>query len=328
MGRIPEDERLSLVDGFIGHWAEADGLGTPIEIAPLFGQPQLVALRDDYHAKFEEIFDLQGELDQLRAERDAIFGTTSDDELGVWFRLKQYKPMVRLKLGARHPLSKTIPNLGNVRPSTHLSILHRFLNHWGRVNTALGTPLTLGAFSLADLQTAHDTIDAKRKAIEAIDDGSLPLARAEREKMFGDLPEDERDDESIIARLQLYSITIATQFPGQPIADTLPPVFPGSGGSSPTLPTFRFNWAETAPGELRTWHEVLPLEGAATVFLREGAFEESQVFDPADPDGVQVIDWSGVTIVDELDELEIRDANGISLATGNRDLTFAEPVTV
>jgi hypothetical protein len=177
-------------------------------------------------------------------------------------------------------------------------------------------------------QPTHDSIEAKRKEIEAIDDGGLPLARAEREKMFGDLPEDKRDDESIIARLQLYSITIQTQFPGQPIGNTVPDIFPGGGGSSPTLPTFRFNWSETAPGELRTWHEVLSLDGATSVFLREGAFEESQPFDPADPDGVQVIDWSGVTIVDELDELEIRDANGISLATGNRDLTFAEPVTV
>ena len=146
--------------------------------------------------------------------------------------------------------------------------------------------------------------------------------------MFGDLPEDERDDESIIARLQLYSITIQTQFPGEPIADTLPPVFPGNGGSTPSLPTFRFNWTETAPGELRTWHEVLPLEGATSVFLREGTFDGTQAFDPGDPDGVQVIDWSGVTIVDELDEFEIRDGNGLSLATGNRDLTFAEPVTV
>ncbi|MDA0590481.1 MAG: hypothetical protein O2820_19470 [Planctomycetota bacterium] len=146
--------------------------------------------------------------------------------------------------------------------------------------------------------------------------------------MFGDLPEDERDDESIIARLQLYSITIQTQFPGEPISDTLPSVFPGSGGSTPSLPTFRFNWTETAPGELRTWHEVLPLEGATSVFLREGTFDGTQAFDPGDPDGVQVIDWSGVTIVDELDEFEIRDGNGLSLATGNRDLTFAEPVTV
>ena len=46
MGRIPEDDRLDLVDGFIGHWAQADGLGTPIEIAPLFGQPQLVTPSD------------------------------------------------------------------------------------------------------------------------------------------------------------------------------------------------------------------------------------------------------------------------------------------
>jgi hypothetical protein len=43
---------------------------------------------------------------------------------------------------------------------------------------------------------------------------------------------------------------------------------------------------------------------------------------------VQIIDWTGVTIIDELDEFEIRDASGVSLATGDRDLTFAEPVLV
>lgn len=326
MGRIPEDERLPLLDGFVGHYAQADGLGTPIEIAPGFGQPELNALREEYHDKREEILGLKSLLELLRAERDAIFGTDPDDETGVWFRLRQYKSMVRLKLGVRHPLSKTVPNIGDVRPSTYLSILHRFLNHWTRVNTALGAPLTLGLFVIADLQAAHDTIEEKRRAIEAGEDGSLPLARAEREKLFGDMPEEERDDESIIARLQLYVITIETQFPGQPIADSLPSIFPSTSGPA-VLPTFRFNWVALPDGQVKTWLEVAALEDAASVFLKEGAFEGAMPIEPAAADGVQVIIWNGVTIVDELDRVEIRSAAGVTLARGDRDTAFAEPVT-
>lgn len=325
MGRIPEEDRLPMLDGFVGHYAEADGLGAPIEIAPGYGQPQMVAQRDEYHAKREEIGNLEAQLELLRAERNATFGTEPDDETGVWFRLPQYKSMVRLKLGVRHPLSKTVPNIGDVRPITYQSILHRFLNHWTRVDAALGTPMTLGSFAIADLQAAHDTIEEKRKAIEAIEEGSLPLARAEREKLFGDVPEDERDDESIIARLQLYVITIETQFPGEPIADSLPSIFPSTGGPA-TLPTFRFNWVALPAGELKTWLEVPTLEDAESVFLKEGAFEATALFEPDAPDGIQVITWSSVTIVDELDEFEIRNISGVTLALGQRDMSFPEPV--
>lgn len=328
MGRIADDDRLPMLDGFIGHWTQADALGTPIEIAPGFGQPQLVALRDQYHDKREEIENLKGELSLLLAERDAIFGTSHADQNGVWFRLRQYKPMVRLKMGVNHPLSKTVPNLGDITPKSYQSILHRFLNHWTRVDAALVTPLTLGTFGIADLQAAHDSIEDKRKAIEATDEGALPLARAEREKLFGDVPEDERDDESIVARLQLYTITIQTQFPGDPIADSLPDIFPSTSPPD-AVPTFRFNWVAQTGGELKTWLEVPTVEDpSAFVFLKEGAMEQLEPLDPSAPDGVQVITWNGITIIDELDEFEVHGTNGVTLARGERDTSFAEPVMV
>lgn len=325
MARIPEDERVPLASGFGGHWAQADALDTPIEIAPGFGHPQFVALVDQYQDKREEVASLESQLEYLRAERDSLFGRRPDDEAGVWFRLRQYKRIVRLKLGAKHPLSKTVPNLGDIMPRNYLSIINRFINHWTRVDAALGTPLTLGAFGIAELQAAHDAIEQKQNDIEAIDEGSLPLARAEREKIFGDMPEEERDDESIVARLQLYVITIETQFPGQPIADSLPTIFPSQAGSAATQ-TFRFNSVALPNGQLKTWHEVLSLPGADAVYLKEGAFEHSEPLEQAAEGGVQVIVWSGVTIVDELDEYEIRSASGVTLARGERDTAFAEPV--
>lgn len=324
MGRITELDRLPVVDAHIGHWTGADALGTPIEIEPGYGLPQLQTQRDEYHAKGEEIVGLETLLDQLRAERDSVFGESHEDDDGVWFRLRQYKSMVRLKLGSKHPLSKTVPNLGTIRVERYLTIIHRFLEHWARVDAALGTPMTLGSFAIADLQTAHDTIDTKIKAIEANEEAALPLARAEREKLFGDLSEDERDDESIIARLQLYAITIETTFPGQPIADTLPEIFPSSAPPA-ELPTFRFNWNEPSPGELNTWFEIISLPDADHVFLKEGAFEQTEPFDTSAPDGIQINTWPGVTIVDEIDELEIRAANGVTLARGERDMSLPEP---
>ena len=122
------------------------------------------------------------ELPALRAERDAIFGTSATDPGGVWMRLLQYKQKVRARLGGRHPLSKTVPNLGKVAVETYLSICHRFIDHWTRVNAAL---------------------HAKLEAIEEADEVTLPLARAEKEKIFGDVPDDERDDESLVARALL-----------------------------------------------------------------------------------------------------------------------------
>ncbi len=59
--------------------------------------------------------------------------------------------------------------------------------------------------------------------------------------------------------------------------------------------------------------------------MKEGIVEDTTAFDPAAPDGVQVITWTGVTVVDELDEVEIRSASGVTLALGERDMSFAEP---
>jgi hypothetical protein len=297
MGRIKESDRLPTVDGHVGHWTEADALaGTPIEIETGYGLAQLQAQRDEYDAKGDDILQLaETELPSLRAERDALFGE-SDHTTGARFRLLLYKPLVKSKLGVRHPLVKTVPNIGRVVPATYLRITDRFLDHWARVNAALPTPLEIGDFAIADLQTAHTELEDKIKAITAAADGQLPLLRAEREMLFGDVAEDDREATSIIARLQLYQLTIQTQFPGQPIADSLPELFPSTTPGS--LPTFSFNWNEPSPGQVQVWFSVPNLAATASVFMKEGIAEQTVPIDVS-PGAVQTVTWDNVTMVDD-----------------------------
>ncbi len=329
MGRIVEAQRIPTVDAILGHYTEAELVnGGPILIAVAVGRPQVFAKRNQYHAMQDEMVSLtETQLPGLIAERAAVWGNSPDDEAGVWFHLRLYKPMVRLRLGARHPLNKTVPNLGVIQPGTLGSICHRFEDHWARVNAALVAltlaPLTLGAFTLVVLQTAHATLEAKNTSLEALIEGTRPLLRAEMERLYGDVPEDDREEDSLVALMLGYDITIQTMFPGQPIALTLPRVFPEGG--SPTLRTFRFNWVAQAGGVLKLWIETPNLPAGALLFLREGVVELTQPFNPANPGGTQTYLWNGVTIIDDLDELELRDGDGTTIARGDRDTSFAEP---
>ena len=45
----------------------------------------------------------------------------------------------------------------------------------------------------------------------------------------------------------------------------------------------------------------------------------------AAPGGVQVTLWEGVLVVDELDELELRNGDGITIARGVRNPSLPEP---
>ena len=53
--------------------------------------------------------------------------------------------------------------------------------------------------------------------------------------------------------------------------------------------------------------------------------ELTQPFSPANPGSTQIHVWNGIQIIDELDELEIRDGDGATIARGTRDTSFAEP---
>ncbi len=327
MPRIPDEDRLQVVDNHLAHYEQAIILnGSAFVIETGFGRPELVLLRDAFETLQLEIAALAGdggEIASLISERDDYFGTSEDDDGGAWFWIKEYKAAVKARLGGRHPLTRTVPNLGKILPKNYLDILHRFIVHWTRVNAALATPLVLGAYTLAMLQTAYDNIKAKIEAIfEAMD--LAILKREQREQNFGDEPEDRRELTSLVAWMLKYQSVIRTKFPNQPIADSLPELFPGDTGTP--LPTLAFNYVAQASGVLKTWFAVAGLPaGAATVFLKEGAVEMTNPIQSSPPGGVQVDLWDGITLVGDLDEFEFRDADGITIARGVRDTSLAEP---
>ena len=83
---------------------------------------------------------------------------------------------------------------------------------------------------------------------------------------------------------------------------------------------------ETTGGGLKTWFAVANAPvGTTSVFLKEGAVEMIAPLQSAPPAGMQVNLWNGVTLVDELDELELRNAAGLTLANGTRDTGLPEP---
>ncbi len=324
MARIRELDRLSVMDEHLAHWTLADAVAALL-LVPGYGRPQLQAQRDQYHSLQELIAQL--EMDSVVAiqERDSIFGVGPDDGGGAWSRMKQFKTLVVARLGSRHVLSRTVPNLGRITPQLYLDILHRFIDHWTRANAALGaTPLTLGVFALADLQTLHDELMDKISEIDTIT-ATLRVRRQEREQLFGDETEEFREATSIIARLFLYHAIIEATFPNQPLADSLPDIFPAS--SSPTLPTFGFNFIVQPDGTLNVWYDppTSALTNAAFLFLKEGAMEVTSPVTSTTPGSIQVHTFNDVTVVDELDELELRDADGLTIARGTRNTSLPEP---
>ncbi len=326
MGRIQQTDWLPIVDAHVGHYGEAETInGSAILLVLGYGRPQLQAQRTELHTLLDELtLIFESDLPTLRAERTAIWGISPQDDNGVWFRLTLYKAMVRARLGARHPLTRTVPNLGQPTFEPMLSIIHQFINHWARVNAALPSPLLLGTYSIANLQTAHDNLDAKMKEIEAAL-STLALKREQALQLFGDEPEELRELTSIIARLLLYHATIGAMFPNQPIADSLPQIFPV--GPETPLPTFAYNWVLQPGSIVKLWlNPPSPaLADAALVFLKEGVVELTLPVTTTTPGDIDVYNFSGVTVIGEIDELDLRNGDGITIARGVRDTSLPEP---
>ncbi len=330
MGRIVEDQRIPTTDAIRGHWTDAEVVNAgPISVelpnGTMVTRAQFGTKADAYHAKQDELTD-QDETQEplLISERTAIWGNSKDDEAGVWFHLKLYKDVVRQKLGTRHPLSKIVPNLGVIQPITLVSICHRFEDHWSRV-LVVKPGTKVADWFLANLQAAHAAIEAKHLALETLRESTRPLTRAEADRMYGDVTEDEREEDSLVAIMLAYQTTIKSMFPGQPIALSLPRVFPDEGG--PTLPTFRFNIIQQPGAILKVFYDPPdpPLANAALLFLKEGTVEATQPVTTTTPGTVRAYNFSGVTLVGELDELELRNGDGVTIARGVRDTSLPEP---
>ncbi len=153
--------------------------------------------------------------------------------------------------------------------------------------------------------------------------GRRSALRQQCEDFFGDVVEEERDDTSLVTIMEIYHVAIQLKFPGQPIVNTLPRIFPEQDGP---LPKFKFNWRDLGGGSLKTWLADPALEDATTLYLKEGAVEQTKPFTPGEEDTVTAQTWTGITMVGELDVLELRDGDGKTVARKNRDCGFGEPI--
>ena len=329
MGRIPENLRIPLLDDHIGHWSLADVLaGGPVVLDLNTVPPstltlaQFEQLREDYETKSDTENELEHTiLPTLRTDRDILFGLNAEDVNGVWFRLMKYKIAVRLKLGRKKSLARTVPNLGVITAGDYVDIIQRFMDHWELVNAALPAPFILGTMTLTGLSDIRNAIETKARLI-AKKEAALALMRQEREDFFGDQAEDEREDTSLVTIMETYHIAIELKFPGQPIVTTLPRIFPDQ---QPSPPHFAFNWRDLGGGSLKTWLADPGVAAASTLFLKEGAVEQTKPFVPGTPGAVTAQTWTGITMVGELDELELRNSGGTTVARGQRNTGLAEP---
>ena len=326
MPRLTEEERDALMDDMNGHYEQVLLAHPGYEIEPGFGLPQLRALEDDYIARRTAIGSvIDSTLAQKRAERDGIFGTSNEDLNGLWVFLMLYKlnlkarsfPNPKIKKG----LLQTVPNLGSVQINTYDAILQKFSDHWKAVNAALpaAEPFVVGTLTLAELDARHAQINALAREIKEIEFTGLGVMRAEREEIFGDVREDSRDDDSIVSRLETYRTGILTRFAGTPLAQTVPHVFPKS---DPAKLKFPFNHRQ-AGSDVIVWFEPPDDLEASLVFLKEGAFEETVAF-PFNPPFK--VTFSGVSLVEGVDEVELRDSSGKTLAHGKFDGSLIEPI--
>ena len=95
-------------------------------------------------------------------------------------------------------------------------------------------------------------------------------------------------------------------------------------GAAPSLPTFGFNWQTAGTGVTVSLVVPAGVSGSVTILLREGAVELSTTASVSPGETTQVT-WPNVTIVNDVDEVLLRDATGTDLARGDRDSTI--PVT-
>jgi len=193
MPRLNETERLAMLDLHLPHWSLADALAGGPVVLPIinpdgtpgtYARADLVAHRAAYETLTDAIMALEETtLPALRSERNDLFGIDGTDVDGVWIRLLSYKALVVSRLGARHALARTVPNLGDVMVKDYLDIIERFHAHWLRVNTALpvAVPLLVGPMSAALLLARHAALKAK---IKEVSDAELELSvkRAEQAK--------------------------------------------------------------------------------------------------------------------------------------------------
>ena len=328
MPRLTESERQKLMGDINGHYEELLETNPGWEIAPGFGLPQLRALEATYDAKQSAISAIEATgMPAKRAERDELFGTSGNDTGSLWFYLLLYKMNVRQKLGAKAPLSKTVPNLGVVGPHGYDKILEKYANHWALVDAKLAAadppaePLVMGPLTLAELRNRRTQIAALEAQVDETVITRLAVMRAEREEIMGDVREEDRDPASFLGRAGAYRTKVLTDFAGTPLAKTVPRLFPADPHDK--LPKFAFNFRASGAQVTLWWTMPYGVDNAAVVYMKEGAFEETRAI-PAT--GTLKVVFDGVATQDEIDDVELRDADGKTIADGRFDASLIEPM--
>ena len=62
------------------------------------------------------------------------------------------------------------------------------------------------------------------------------------------------------------------------------------------------------------------------MFFKEGNFEQMAVLATNPAGGMHVNIWNGVTVVGQLDQLEVHNATNVTIAHGVRNSALAEPL--
>lgn len=213
-----------------------------------------------------------------------------------------------------------------MRANNYAHILTAFINHWTLINEKLATltpaaaPLVIGPITLAELQSRLGQIEA---LTSHIDEGALTrlgVMRAERELIFGDVREDDRAPDSFLGRAVAYRTEILTEFAGTPLAQTVPRLFPASANAK--LPKFAFNFRASGAQVTLWWQMPDAVADAAVIYLKEGAFEATHSIPLLPP---LIVIFDGVDTQGDLDDVELRDATGVTVAEGRYDATLMEP---
>ena len=86
-----------------------------------------------------------------------------------------------------------------------------------------------------------------------------------------------------------------------------------------------FNHKTVGNGQEKTWIKDPSLPNSAVIFLEEGAVQLTQTYSAPTPGAtIAQATWNGVTMVGELDTIELRDADGRTIARGTRDTGLGE----
>ncbi len=325
MPRLTQAERAAVNTDFTGHYTQLLETHPGFEIQPGYGLTQLRAEIADYDERQAAIEAIEATgMPLKRAQRDALFGATSEDVNGIWYFLSLYKGQVRLKL-PKSPFTKTVPNIGNVSPGGYDAILRRFGEHWALVNAALAAqtppaaPLAIGPITLGELEARRAQIHTLEAEVDETVLTRLAVMRAEREQLYGDVREDDREATSLVSRFETYRLEVQSQFAGSPLAATLPRIFPLETAGEVR---FDFNYRQNG-SDVVAWFEMPSGISASVVYLKEGAFEESVAMPTTAPFKVT---FSDVSVEEDVDELELRDAEGKTVAFGRLKRDLIEPL--